>query len=78
MPILLGSGRCHFFLLTVSLLSSYPPILLAREVMDDWGETGAIRPEHLREAQRRYRKSEVQHGTGVKTASGYKRRLFCR
>ncbi|GJJ76341.1 transcription initiation factor TFIID subunit 11 [Entomortierella parvispora] len=50
----------------------------AREVMDDWGETGAIRPEHLREAQRRYRKSEVQHGTGVKTVSGYKRRLFCR
>ncbi|KAG0048999.1 transcription initiation factor TFIID subunit 11 [Gryganskiella cystojenkinii] len=50
----------------------------AREVMEDWGETGAIRPEHLREAQRRYRKQELQGGIGVKPAYGYKRRMFCR
>lgn len=27
--------------------------------MEEWGHTGAIRPEHLREANRRYKKSEV-------------------
>ncbi|KAI9346306.1 transcription initiation factor TFIID subunit 11 [Pilaira anomala] len=31
----------------------------AREIMEEWGHTGAIRPEHLREANRRYKKSEV-------------------
>ncbi|KAG0285762.1 transcription initiation factor TFIID subunit 11 [Linnemannia gamsii] len=50
----------------------------AREVMEDWGETGAIRPEHLREAQRRSKKEEVQRGNGVQTTYGYKRRMFCR
>ncbi|KAF9902211.1 transcription initiation factor TFIID subunit 11 [Linnemannia zychae] len=50
----------------------------AREVMEDWGETGPIRPEHLREAQRRYKKEEVQRGKGVQTSYGYKRRMFCR
>ncbi|KAI9255164.1 hTAFII28-like protein conserved region-domain-containing protein [Phascolomyces articulosus] len=30
----------------------------AREVMEDWGHTGAIRPEHLREANRRYKKEQ--------------------
>ncbi|KAF9181639.1 transcription initiation factor TFIID subunit 11 [Haplosporangium sp. Z 767] len=50
----------------------------AREVMDDWGETGAIRPEHLREAQRRYKIEEVQRGRGVQTPYGYKRRMFCK
>ncbi|KAG0242513.1 transcription initiation factor TFIID subunit 11 [Mortierella sp. GBA43] len=50
----------------------------AREVMDDWGETGPIRPEHLREAQRRYKKEELQRGQGVQVPNGYKRRMFCR
>ncbi|KAI8336699.1 hTAFII28-like protein conserved region-domain-containing protein [Chlamydoabsidia padenii] len=27
----------------------------AREVMEEWGQTGAIRPEHIREAHRRYK-----------------------
>ncbi|KAI9314205.1 hTAFII28-like protein conserved region-domain-containing protein [Dichotomocladium elegans] len=27
----------------------------AREVMEEWGQTGSIRPEHLREAHRRYK-----------------------
>ncbi|KAG0257509.1 transcription initiation factor TFIID subunit 11 [Mortierella polycephala] len=50
----------------------------AREVMNDWGETGAIRPEHLREAQRRYKLEELQRGRGVQTPYGYKRRMFCK
>ncbi|KAF9215577.1 transcription initiation factor TFIID subunit 11 [Podila verticillata] len=50
----------------------------AREVMDDWNETGPIRPEHLREAQRRSKQEEVQKGRGVQTPHGYKRRMFCR
>ncbi|ORY89889.1 TAFII28-domain-containing protein [Syncephalastrum racemosum] len=31
----------------------------AREVMEEWGHTGAIRPEHLREADRRYKKEKA-------------------
>ncbi|KAF9354068.1 transcription initiation factor TFIID subunit 11 [Mortierella sp. AD094] len=50
----------------------------AREVMEEWGETGAIRPEHLREAQRRYKNEEHLRGKGVQTPFGYKRRMFCR
>ncbi|KAI8144346.1 hTAFII28-like protein conserved region-domain-containing protein [Fennellomyces sp. T-0311] len=30
----------------------------AREVMEEWGHTGAIRPEHLREAHRRYKQEQ--------------------
>lgn len=51
---------------------------IAREVMEDWNETGPIRPEHLREAQRRSKLEEVQKGRGVQTPHGYKRRMFCR
>ncbi|KAG0083315.1 transcription initiation factor TFIID subunit 11 [Podila epicladia] len=50
----------------------------AREVMEDWGHTGPIRPEHLREAQRISKLREVQKGRGVQTPHGYKRRMFCR
>ncbi|KAF9290468.1 transcription initiation factor TFIID subunit 11 [Mortierella alpina] len=50
----------------------------AREVMEEWGDTGAIRPDHLREAQRRYKKEEQQRGRGAQPPYGYKRRLFCR
>ncbi|KAF9946748.1 transcription initiation factor TFIID subunit 11 [Mortierella alpina] len=50
----------------------------AREVMEEWGDTGAIRPDHLREAQRRYKKEEQQRGQGAQPPYGYKRRLFCR
>ncbi|KAF9988944.1 transcription initiation factor TFIID subunit 11 [Mortierella antarctica] len=50
----------------------------AREVMEEWGDTGAIRPDHLREAQRRYKKEEQQRGHGAQPPYGYKRRLFCR
>ncbi|KAI9033984.1 hTAFII28-like protein conserved region-domain-containing protein [Phycomyces nitens] len=32
----------------------------AREVMEEWGHSGAIRPEHLREAHRRYKKERVK------------------
>ncbi|KAI9485821.1 MAG: hTAFII28-like protein conserved region-domain-containing protein [Benjaminiella poitrasii] len=28
----------------------------AKEIMEEWGDQGAIRPEHLREAHRRYKK----------------------
>ncbi|KAF7731375.1 transcription initiation factor TFIID subunit 11 [Apophysomyces ossiformis] len=35
----------------------------AREVMEEWGHTGAIRPEHLREAHRRYKKSKTANTT---------------
>ncbi|KAG0180418.1 transcription initiation factor TFIID subunit 11 [Apophysomyces sp. BC1034] len=34
----------------------------AREVMEEWGHTGAIRPEHLREAHRRYKRSRTSIG----------------
>ncbi|KAF9114216.1 transcription initiation factor TFIID subunit 11 [Mortierella sp. AM989] len=50
----------------------------AREIMEEWGETGAIRPEHLREAQRRYKNEEHLRGKGVQTPYGYKRRMFCK
>ncbi|KAF9435569.1 transcription initiation factor TFIID subunit 11 [Entomortierella beljakovae] len=50
----------------------------AREVMEEWGESGAIRPEHLREAQRRYKTEEHIRGKGVNTPHGYKKHMFCR
>ncbi|KAG0198248.1 transcription initiation factor TFIID subunit 11 [Mortierella sp. GBA30] len=50
----------------------------ARKIMEEWGDTGAIRPDHLREAQRRYKKEEQQLGRGAQPPYGYKRRLFCR
>ncbi|KAF9162265.1 transcription initiation factor TFIID subunit 11 [Actinomortierella ambigua] len=50
----------------------------AKEVMDEWGHIGPIRPEHLREAQRRYKADEASRGNGVKASGGYQRRLFCR
>ncbi|KAI8046975.1 hTAFII28-like protein conserved region-domain-containing protein [Gilbertella persicaria] len=31
----------------------------AKEIMEEWGDDGAIRPEHLREAHRRYNKNRV-------------------
>jgi transcription initiation factor TFIID subunit 11 len=33
--------------------------IVAKEIMEEWGHTGAIRPEHLREAHRRYKKDKV-------------------
>ncbi|KAI7886589.1 TAFII28-domain-containing protein [Lichtheimia hyalospora FSU 10163] len=37
----------------------------AREVMEEWGDAGAIRPEHLREAHRRYKlERETQSNVG--------------
>ncbi|CDS13538.1 hypothetical protein LRAMOSA05714 [Lichtheimia ramosa] len=37
----------------------------AREVMEEWGDVGAIRPEHLREAHRRYKlERETQSNVG--------------
>ncbi|RUS19605.1 hypothetical protein BC938DRAFT_475700 [Jimgerdemannia flammicorona] len=44
----------------------------AREVMEDWNETGPIRPDHLREALRRYK-----HDTGL-PAHQYQKKLFIR
>ncbi|KAI8060987.1 hTAFII28-like protein conserved region-domain-containing protein [Gongronella butleri] len=32
---------------------------LARQVMEEWGDEGAIRPVHIREAHRRYRKKSA-------------------
>lgn len=31
----------------------------AKEIMEEWGDNGAIRPEHLREAHRRYKIDKV-------------------
>ncbi|GAN08119.1 transcription factor TFIID complex subunit Taf11 [Mucor ambiguus] len=31
----------------------------AKEIMEEWGDNGAIRPEHLREAHRRYKRDKV-------------------
>ncbi|RUS21120.1 TAFII28-domain-containing protein [Endogone sp. FLAS-F59071] len=44
----------------------------AREVMEEWGETGPIRPDHLREARRRY---DIETGL---PAHNYQKRLFTR
>lgn len=39
--------------------------IIAREVMEEWGDAGAIRPEHLREAHRRYKlEREAQSNVG--------------
>lgn len=39
--------------------------MIAREVMEEWGDAGAIRPEHLREAHRRYKlEREAQSNVG--------------
>ncbi|KAI8818195.1 histone-fold-containing protein [Fimicolochytrium jonesii] len=34
----------------------------AREVMEDWNDTGAIRPDHIREAYRRYKRDPAALG----------------
>ncbi|OBZ83274.1 Transcription initiation factor TFIID subunit 11 [Choanephora cucurbitarum] len=38
----------------------------AKEIMEEWGDEGAIRPEHLREAHRRYKKARVVSSLGRK------------
>ncbi|TPX63823.1 hypothetical protein SpCBS45565_g06345 [Spizellomyces sp. 'palustris'] len=43
----------------------------AREIMEEWGDTGGIQPEHLREAYRRYK-----HDPASITPAGSKTRLF--
>ncbi|CAG8542300.1 5227_t:CDS:2 [Ambispora leptoticha] len=43
---------------------------LAREIQKDWNQTGPLTPEHLREANRRYKQA-----TGF-TSSNYHKRLF--
>ncbi|KAJ3281199.1 hypothetical protein HK104_000143 [Borealophlyctis nickersoniae] len=43
----------------------------AREVMTEWGDTGPIRPDHLREAFRRYKED-----TGTMKSSVFKKRRF--
>jgi transcription initiation factor TFIID subunit 11 len=47
-------GKCHLELVTKDI-----HIIIAKEIMEEWGHTGAIRPEHLREAHRRYKKDKV-------------------
>lgn len=32
---------------------------IARDIMEEWGHDGSIRPEHLREAHRRYKKDQI-------------------
>ena len=46
---------------------------VAREVMEDWGDTGNIRPDHLREAHRRYKREH----TSI-PSNAYKKRMFIR
>ncbi|KAJ1922574.1 transcription initiation factor TFIID subunit 11 [Tieghemiomyces parasiticus] len=43
----------------------------AREVQEQWGDEGALSPEHLREAYRRYQKD-----TGLIPATIYRKRRF--
>ncbi|KAL7319251.1 transcription initiation factor TFIID subunit 11 [Mucor circinelloides] len=35
----------------------------AKEIMEEWGDSGAIRPEHLREAHRRYKRDKVSNAS---------------
>lgn len=39
---------------------------MAREVMEEWGQTGAIRPDHIREAHRRYKQTSSSSVIGKK------------
>ena len=46
---------------------------LSLKVMEEWGHEGEIKPEHLREAYRRYRKKINQNTNSL---SLYKSKLF--
>lgn len=45
------------------VIKTYLFFFLAKEIMEEWGHTGAIRPEHLREAHRRYKKESATNAT---------------
>jgi len=52
------------------LLAIQLTVISARTVMDEWGETGPIRPRHLREAYRRLKSKnkvpQAKPGSGAK------------
>ena len=37
-------------------------IYTGREIMEEWGDEGALRPDHIREAYRRWREQEKNRG----------------